>query len=99
MLIRFEFSLYRFSDCRQFWVSTYPKSRPADGLAVYIKPAGHFILFDVKKTARSGDDRGQIDTGQLHPHSPLINLTGVFQGCSDEILLPKIRSSLASRIP
>ena len=44
--IEFEFSFYRFSDCRQFWVSTYPKSRPADGRAVYIKPAGHFASRD-----------------------------------------------------
>ena len=42
------------------------------------------LLFDAKITARSGDDRGQVDTGRLHPHFALMNLNGVFQGCFDE---------------
>ncbi|MGB5618865.1 MAG: hypothetical protein WBM78_18640, partial [Desulfobacterales bacterium] len=42
------------------------------------------LLFDANITARSGDDRRQIDTGRLHPHSALIKLTGVFRGCLDE---------------
>ena len=48
MLICFEFgfSLYRFGGCRQFRVSAYPLGRPADGQAVYIKPAGKFVYGD-----------------------------------------------------
>ena len=55
---------------------------------VYIKPAGQFFLFGAKITARSGDDRGQIDTGRLPPHSSLIKLTSVFQDCFDEYTAP-----------
>ena len=44
--IDFEFSLYRFCGCRQFRVSAYPLSRPADGRTVYSKPAGHFASGD-----------------------------------------------------
>jgi len=46
MLICFGFSLYRLDGCRQFRVSTYPLGRPADGRAVYIKTAGHFVSGD-----------------------------------------------------
>ena len=49
---------------------------------------GQLHLFNAKITARSGDDRGLIDTGRLYPHSALINLTGVFQGCLDEFTAP-----------
>jgi hypothetical protein len=42
------------------------------------------LLFDVKIAARSGNDRRQIDTGRLYPHSVIIKLTNMFQGCLDE---------------
>jgi len=56
--LEFEFALYRFGGCRQFRVSAYPLGRTADSRTVYIKPAGQFLLFDAKITARSGDGRG-----------------------------------------
>ena len=37
----------------------------------YSRP-GQFLLFDAKITVRSGDDRGQIDTGRLPPHKESI---------------------------
>ena len=80
----FGFSLYLFGGCRQFRVALYPLGRPADGRTVYIKPAGQLILFDAKIKARSGDDRGQIDTGRLHQHSAPIDITGVLRGSFDE---------------
>jgi hypothetical protein len=39
---KFEFYLYLFGGCRQFRVSAFLLGRPADGRAIYIKPAGHF---------------------------------------------------------
>jgi len=52
-------------------------------------------------TACSGDDRGQIDTGRWYLLSAFIYLTGVafFRVASSNSLLPKMGSSLASRIP
>ena len=44
--IEFEFSLYRFVGCRQFRVLAYPLGSPADGRAVYTKPAGHLASGD-----------------------------------------------------
>jgi hypothetical protein len=46
--IEFEFSLYRFSSCRQLQVTTYPLGRPADGRTVYLKPAGRFASGDLQ---------------------------------------------------
>jgi hypothetical protein len=48
MLISFEseFFLYCFGGCRQFRVLAYSLARPADGRAVYIKPADHFASGD-----------------------------------------------------
>jgi hypothetical protein len=44
--LEFEFSLNRFGGCKQFRISAYPLGRPADGRAVYIKPADHFASGD-----------------------------------------------------
>ena len=40
----------------------------ARAISTRIVGRGQFLLFDAKITARSGDDRGQIDTGRLPPH-------------------------------
>jgi len=58
VFFEFEFSLYRFGGDRQFRVTAYPLGRPADGRAVYIKPAGHVASGDRQDLRGNIADQG-----------------------------------------